>query len=119
MALHRNARIKPTIVENRFHADTSVDHEIRAFCHENGIADQSFGRRHPIDRHYLDSAHGGRSRHLQLHARRAGLREGGVVVRAARMIPELVLDRLSLSLQQRDVRSILVISARSIQQAPG
>jgi diketogulonate reductase-like aldo/keto reductase len=42
MALLRNAHVKPTIVQNRFHADTGFDRGIRAFCHENGLAYQSF-----------------------------------------------------------------------------
>jgi diketogulonate reductase-like aldo/keto reductase len=42
VALHRQARIKPSIVQNRFHAETGFDRDIRAFCREHGIAYQSF-----------------------------------------------------------------------------
>jgi len=40
--LHRSARIKPSIVQNRFHADTGYDREIRAFCRDQAIVYQSF-----------------------------------------------------------------------------
>jgi diketogulonate reductase-like aldo/keto reductase len=40
--LHRDARIKPSIVQNRFYADTGYDREIRAFCRAHAIAYQSF-----------------------------------------------------------------------------
>ncbi len=40
--LHRKARIKPTVVQNRFHAETGYDREIRAFCRDHGIVYQSF-----------------------------------------------------------------------------
>lgn len=36
------ARIAPVIVQNRFHAETSYDREIRAFCRTRGICYQSF-----------------------------------------------------------------------------
>jgi diketogulonate reductase-like aldo/keto reductase len=41
-ALHQWARIKPSIVQNRFYADTGYDREIRAFCRDNALAYQSF-----------------------------------------------------------------------------
>jgi diketogulonate reductase-like aldo/keto reductase len=41
-ALHAAARVKPTIVQNRFYAQTRYDHEIRAFCSMRGIVYQSF-----------------------------------------------------------------------------
>jgi diketogulonate reductase-like aldo/keto reductase len=40
--LHRKARIKPAVVQNRFHAATRYDREIRAFCREHGLYYQSF-----------------------------------------------------------------------------
>jgi diketogulonate reductase-like aldo/keto reductase len=40
--LHDTARIKPTVVQNRFYARTGYDAEIRAFCRANGIVYQSF-----------------------------------------------------------------------------
>lgn len=40
--LHADATIKPTIVQNRFYADTGYDREIRAFCAANGLTYQSF-----------------------------------------------------------------------------
>ncbi len=40
--LHRSARIKPAIVQNRFHAETGYDREIRAFCRDQGLVYQSF-----------------------------------------------------------------------------
>ena len=41
-ALHREVRVKPVVVQNRFYADTDYDQEIRQFCRENGIVYQSF-----------------------------------------------------------------------------
>jgi diketogulonate reductase-like aldo/keto reductase len=40
--LYDSARIKPAIVQNRFHAETGYDFEIRAFCNKNRIVYQSF-----------------------------------------------------------------------------
>jgi diketogulonate reductase-like aldo/keto reductase len=40
--LHRDARIKPAVVQNRFYADTGYDREIRAFCVQQQIVYQSF-----------------------------------------------------------------------------
>jgi len=40
--LCREARIKPSIVQNRFYAETGYDKAIRAFCRENGMVYQSF-----------------------------------------------------------------------------
>lgn len=40
--LWEKAEIKPSIVQNRFHAQTGYDKEIRKFCSENGIVYQSF-----------------------------------------------------------------------------
>nr|CAX83893.1 Aldo/keto reductase [uncultured bacterium] len=37
-----NARVKPTVVQNRFYAQTRYDREIRAFCRRQGIVYQSF-----------------------------------------------------------------------------
>jgi diketogulonate reductase-like aldo/keto reductase len=41
-ALYDSARIKPTVVQNRFYADTGYDREIRAFCKRQRIVYQSF-----------------------------------------------------------------------------
>jgi diketogulonate reductase-like aldo/keto reductase len=41
-ALHRVARFKPAVVQNRFYADTHYDDGIRAFCREQGVIYQSF-----------------------------------------------------------------------------
>ena len=41
-ALHRAARIKPALVQNRFYADTGYDVGIRAFCMQHGLIYQSF-----------------------------------------------------------------------------
>ena len=41
-ALFHSAHIKPSVVQNRFHADTGYDREIRAFCTTHGISYQSF-----------------------------------------------------------------------------
>jgi len=41
-SLHRATRIKPTVVQNRFYAETDYDWQIRAFCREQKIAYQSF-----------------------------------------------------------------------------
>jgi diketogulonate reductase-like aldo/keto reductase len=40
--LHRNARIKPAVVQNRFYAETGYDRQIRAFCNQQQIVYQSF-----------------------------------------------------------------------------
>jgi diketogulonate reductase-like aldo/keto reductase len=41
-ALYDAARIKPTVVQNRFYADTGYDREIRAYCRKQRITYQSF-----------------------------------------------------------------------------
>lgn len=41
-ALWRDARIKPAIVQNRFHAATGYDAGVRAFCRAQGMVYQSF-----------------------------------------------------------------------------
>jgi diketogulonate reductase-like aldo/keto reductase len=40
--LHRKARIKPAVVQNRFHAATRYDREIRGFCRAHDLCYQSF-----------------------------------------------------------------------------
>ena len=40
--LYDEARHKPAVVQNRFHKETNVDHEIRRFCREKSIYYQSF-----------------------------------------------------------------------------
>ena len=40
--LHGASRIKPALVQNRFHAETGYDRDIREFCTRHGIAYQSF-----------------------------------------------------------------------------
>ena len=40
--LYTNARIKPSIVQNRFYAQSGYDKEIRAFCKKNAITYESF-----------------------------------------------------------------------------
>jgi len=40
--LYRSARIKPTVLQNRFYADSGYDRELRAFCREQHIVYQSF-----------------------------------------------------------------------------
>jgi len=37
-----SARIKPAVVQNRFHAETGYDREIRSFCREHRLIYQSF-----------------------------------------------------------------------------
>jgi len=41
-ALYNSSRLKPAVVQNRFHAETRYDHELRAFCRKRGISYQSF-----------------------------------------------------------------------------
>jgi len=41
-ALFEEARIKPSVVQNRFYEDSNFDIEIRAFCREHAIRYQSF-----------------------------------------------------------------------------
>jgi diketogulonate reductase-like aldo/keto reductase len=36
------ARIRPAVVQNRFHADSGYDHEIRSFCRQRRLIYQSF-----------------------------------------------------------------------------
>jgi len=41
-ALWRAASVKPVILQNRFHARTRFDRDLRAFCREHGLSYQSF-----------------------------------------------------------------------------
>jgi diketogulonate reductase-like aldo/keto reductase len=41
-ALYESARIKPAVVQNRFHARTHFEGDLRKFCRENNIVFQSF-----------------------------------------------------------------------------
>ena len=41
-SLYEGARIKPTVVQNRFYADTNYDRHIRAYCDQRQIIYQSF-----------------------------------------------------------------------------
>ena len=41
-AIHENATIKPTVVQNRFYPQTRYDVPLRAFCREHNIMYQSF-----------------------------------------------------------------------------
>lgn len=41
-ALYEHARVKPTIVQNRFHEKTGYEVELREFCRSHGIVFQSF-----------------------------------------------------------------------------
>jgi diketogulonate reductase-like aldo/keto reductase len=40
--LHRQVRIKPVVVQNRFYEDSGYDKPLRRFCREHGIVYQSF-----------------------------------------------------------------------------
>lgn len=40
--LYNDARHKPSVIQNRFHADTNFVHRIRQFCREKNIVYQSF-----------------------------------------------------------------------------
>jgi diketogulonate reductase-like aldo/keto reductase len=40
--LHRGSRLKPSVVQNRFYAETNYDRDIRAFCHRQQIIYQCF-----------------------------------------------------------------------------
>lgn len=42
MELYERARVKPSVVQNRFYADTKYDIGLRKFCTERGIIYQSF-----------------------------------------------------------------------------
>jgi diketogulonate reductase-like aldo/keto reductase len=52
--LHRVARIKPAVLQNRFHADTDYDKDLRACCSQAGIIYQSFWTL-TANRHLLES----------------------------------------------------------------
>jgi diketogulonate reductase-like aldo/keto reductase len=41
-ALHEAARIKPSVVQNRFYRETGYDRELRAFCRQHDVSYQSF-----------------------------------------------------------------------------
>ncbi|MFL6600504.1 MAG: aldo/keto reductase family protein [Steroidobacteraceae bacterium] len=41
-SLYSEARIKPAVLQNRFHADTHYDDELRAYCRKTNIIYQSF-----------------------------------------------------------------------------
>jgi diketogulonate reductase-like aldo/keto reductase len=40
--LHRSSRVKPSILQNRFYAESDYDIDLRAFCMREGITYQSF-----------------------------------------------------------------------------
>eukprot|EP00008_Paramoeba_atlantica_P004001 CAMPEP_0201491764 /NCGR_PEP_ID=MMETSP0151_2-20130828/31114_1 /ASSEMBLY_ACC=CAM_ASM_000257 /TAXON_ID=200890 /ORGANISM="Paramoeba atlantica, Strain 621/1 / CCAP 1560/9" /LENGTH=289 /DNA_ID=CAMNT_0047878279 /DNA_START=60 /DNA_END=929 /DNA_ORIENTATION=+ len=40
--LYSHARVKPSVVQNRFYHQSGYDKEIRSFCQENGVVYQSF-----------------------------------------------------------------------------
>ncbi|UJR29102.1 hypothetical protein I4U23_010316 [Adineta vaga] len=40
--LYKDARHKPSVIQNRFYAETNFDNDIRQFCRENNIFYQSF-----------------------------------------------------------------------------
>jgi diketogulonate reductase-like aldo/keto reductase len=40
--LYASARIKPAVLQNRFHADTGFDRELRAYCRQQQVIYQSF-----------------------------------------------------------------------------
>jgi diketogulonate reductase-like aldo/keto reductase len=54
-SLYRSARVKPTIVQNRFHKATGYDVGIRTFCRAHGIVYQSFWTL-TANQHVLESA---------------------------------------------------------------
>lgn len=41
-SLYTEARIKPAVLQNRFHADTHYDHDLRVYCRKHTIIYQSF-----------------------------------------------------------------------------
>jgi diketogulonate reductase-like aldo/keto reductase len=41
-SLYTEARIKPAVLQNRFHADTHYDHDLRVYCRKQNIIYQSF-----------------------------------------------------------------------------
>lgn len=41
-SLYTEARIKPAVLQNRFHSDTHYDHDLRAYCRKQNIIYQSF-----------------------------------------------------------------------------
>jgi len=41
-SLYEQARIKPKVLQNRFHKETNFDTALRAFCQEHGVTYQSF-----------------------------------------------------------------------------
>jgi diketogulonate reductase-like aldo/keto reductase len=41
-SLYKEARIKPSVLQNRFYSDSNFDTQIRKFCQENDIWYQSF-----------------------------------------------------------------------------
>ena len=40
--VYKDARVKPSFVQNRFYADTGYDKELRAWCNQHGISYQGF-----------------------------------------------------------------------------
>lgn len=42
-AIYKTANVKPAIVQNRFHKETSFDNDIRGFCKAHNILYQAFG----------------------------------------------------------------------------
>lgn len=41
-SLYRSSRVKPTVIQNRFYAESDYDIDIREFCTKHGMAYQSF-----------------------------------------------------------------------------
>jgi len=41
-AIHEDAHVKPSVVQNRFYPRTAYDTELRAFCKDEGIIYESF-----------------------------------------------------------------------------
>ncbi len=64
--LYNDARHKPSVIQNRFHADTNFDSEIRQFCREKNIFYQSFWTltanphilQHPLVQKLAEERHG-------------------------------------------------------------
>jgi diketogulonate reductase-like aldo/keto reductase len=42
VSIYEQARIKPSVLQNRFYSDTNFDKELRQFCYDNNIWYQSF-----------------------------------------------------------------------------
>jgi diketogulonate reductase-like aldo/keto reductase len=111
-ALHRDAEVKPALVQNRCYARDGWDHEVRAFCRDHGILYEGFSLLTANSRELAQ-------RPAQRVAQRAGRSMAEVVFAFAHAVGMVVLtgttseehmrvdlDAWTLSLDAADIRTL-------------